>query len=154
MPAIITHHIFGEDASNLLPEGLLTCEEDLLAFLLGNQGPDPFWARIRTLPRRAKTCHVLANAMHSSHIVDTFLVLRDCAAHVRDDDKTITKKVMRAVTDNGPQQPNSPRPEVIENLFTFLKIASSQDTYDYFNEKWNDCTLRYGDMKKQIAKDL
>lgn len=91
MPAIITHHIFGEDASNLLPEGLLTCEEDLLAFLLGNQGPDPFWARIRTLPRRAKTCHVLANAMHSSHIVDTFLVLRDCAAHVRDDDKTIAR---------------------------------------------------------------
>ncbi|MBQ3741699.1 MAG: tryptophan--tRNA ligase [Prevotella sp.] len=74
--------------------------------------------------------------------------------YLRDDDKTITKKVMRAVTDNGPQQPNSPRPEVIENLFTFLKIASSQDTYDYFNEKWNDCTLRYGDMKKQIAKDL
>ena len=74
--------------------------------------------------------------------------------YLRDDDKTITKKVMRAVTDNGPQQPNSPRPEVIENLFTFLKIASTQDTYDYFNEKWNDCTLRYGDMKKQIAKDL
>ena len=74
--------------------------------------------------------------------------------YLRDDDKTITKKVMKAVTDNGPQTPNSEKPEVIENLFTFLRIASTQDTYDYFNEKWNDCTLRYGDLKKQIAADL
>lgn len=74
--------------------------------------------------------------------------------YLRDDDKTITKKVMRAVTDNGPQTPNSPRPEVIENLFTFLRICSSPDTYQYFDEKWNDCTLRYGDLKKQIAQDL
>lgn len=74
--------------------------------------------------------------------------------YLRDDDKTITKKVMRAVTDNGPQTPNSPRPDVIENLFTFLKMASSSDTYQYFDEKWNDCTLRYGDLKKQIAQDL
>ena len=49
---------------------------------------------------------------------------------------------------------NSPKPEVIENLFTFLKICSTQDTYDFFNEKWNDCTLRYGDLKKQIAADI
>ena len=74
--------------------------------------------------------------------------------YLRDDDKTIRKKVMRAVTDNGPEQPNSQRPEVIENLFTFLRIASTKETYDYFDAKWNDCTLRYGDLKKQIADDL
>lgn len=74
--------------------------------------------------------------------------------YLRDDDKTITKKVMRAVTDNGPQEPNSQRPDVIENLFTFLRIVSTPDTYQYFDEKWNDCTLRYGDLKKQIAADL
>lgn len=74
--------------------------------------------------------------------------------YLRDDDKTITKKVMRAVTDSGPQAPNSPRPEAIENLFTFLRIASSEDTYRHFDEQWNNCTLRYGDLKKQIAHDL
>ncbi|MBP3726381.1 MAG: tryptophan--tRNA ligase [Bacteroidaceae bacterium] len=74
--------------------------------------------------------------------------------YLRDDDKVITKKVMRAVTDNGPQQPNSPRPEVIENLFTFLRICSAPDVYDHFDKQWNDCTLRYGDLKKQIAHDL
>lgn len=71
-----------------------------------------------------------------------------------EDDKAITKKVMRAVTDEGPQTPNSEKPEVIQNLFTLMKIASSEETYNYFDEKWNDCTLRYGDMKKQLAQDL
>ena len=27
-------------------------------------------------------------------------------------------------------------------------------TYRYFDEKWNECSIRYGDMKKQIAADL
>ena len=74
--------------------------------------------------------------------------------YLRDDDKTITKKVMKAVTDSGPQAPNSPKPEVIENLFTFLRIASTPVCYQYFDEQWNNCTLRYGDLKKQIAHDL
>ena len=74
--------------------------------------------------------------------------------YLRDDEKTITKKVMKAVTDAGPTEPNSPKPEVIENLFTFLRIASSPDTYQYFDEQWNNCTLRYGDLKKQIAHEL
>ncbi len=74
--------------------------------------------------------------------------------YLRDEDKTISKKVMKAVTDMGPQTPNSEKPEVIENLFTFLRLCSTEDTYQYFDEKWNDCTLRYGDLKKQIAADL
>ena len=61
---------------------------------------------------------------------------------------------MKAVTDMGPQEPNSERPEIIENLFTFLQLCSNQEAYDYFDEKWKDCTLRYGDLKKQIAADL
>ncbi len=74
--------------------------------------------------------------------------------YLHDDDKTISKKVMKAVTDSGPTEPNSEKPEVIQNLFTFLDIVSTKDTYDYFNEKWNDCSIRYGDLKKQIAEDL
>lgn len=71
-----------------------------------------------------------------------------------DDAKTITKKVMKAVTDSGPTTPNSPKPEVIANLFQFLNIVSLPETYDYFNEKWNNCSIRYGDLKKQIAADI
>ncbi|MFZ1235445.1 MAG: tryptophan--tRNA ligase [Prevotella sp.] len=74
--------------------------------------------------------------------------------YLHDDEKTISKKVMRAVTDSGPQGLNSEKPEVIENLFTFLKLVSTTDSYDYFNDKWNDGTIRYGDLKKQIAADI
>ena len=71
-----------------------------------------------------------------------------------EDEKTVRKKVMRAVTDNGPQEPNSPKPEVIQNLFTMMSIVSAPETVKFFNEKWNDCTLRYGDMKKQLAEAM
>ena len=74
--------------------------------------------------------------------------------YLMDDEATIKKKVMKAVTDQGPQEPNSTRPEVIENLFTFLSIVSTPDTYQYFDEKWNDCSIRYGDLKKQLAADI
>lgn len=71
-----------------------------------------------------------------------------------DDANSIRKKVMKAVTDMGPQAPNSEKPEVIKNLFTFLSLLSTPDTYTYFNDKWNDCSIRYGDLKKQIAEDV
>ena len=74
--------------------------------------------------------------------------------YLMDDEKTIKKKVMKAVTDAGPQAMNSDKPEVIKNLFTFMDIVSTPDTYEYFNDKWNSCEIRYGDMKKQLAEDI
>jgi len=43
------------------------------------------------------------------------------AIYLIDDAATIRKKVMKAVTDSGPTQPNSEKPEAIANLFTMLK---------------------------------
>lgn len=74
--------------------------------------------------------------------------------YLYDDEKTITKKVMKAVTDSGPSEPDSPMPEVIANLFTLLRLVSTPDTVEYFTEKWNDCSIRYGDLKKQLAQDI
>ena len=71
-----------------------------------------------------------------------------------DEDKVIKKKVMKALTDNGPEVPNSPKPDFIQNLFTFLQICSSQEVYDHFEAQWNDCSIRYSELKKQIAEDL
>ena len=76
------------------------------------------------------------------------------AIYLVDDAKTISKKVMRAVTDAGPTEPNSPKPEPIENLFTLMEIVSSEEVYKHFNDAYNDCTIRYGDMKKQLAEDI
>jgi tryptophanyl-tRNA synthetase len=76
------------------------------------------------------------------------------AVFLIDEPKMIEKKVMRAVTDSGPTEPNSKKPEAIENLFTLLKVVSKQDTVNYFEGKYNDCTIRYGDLKKQLAQDI
>ena len=76
------------------------------------------------------------------------------AIYLIDDEKTIKKKVMKAVTDQGPTEPNSEKPAPIQNLFTMMEIVSTKDTYDYFNEKYNNCEIRYGDMKKQLAVDI
>lgn len=76
------------------------------------------------------------------------------AIYLVDDAAVIRKKVMKAVTDSGPTEPNSVKPEVIQNLFTLMDVVSSKDTYDYFNEKYNNCEIRYGDLKKQLAEDI
>lgn len=76
------------------------------------------------------------------------------AIYLVDDEKTIHKKVMRAVTDSGPTEMNQQKPEAIQNLFTLMEIVSAPDTYNFFNDKYNACEIRYGDMKKQLAADI
>ena len=71
-----------------------------------------------------------------------------------DDDATITKKVKKALTVSGPTEPCSEKPECIQNLFTFLEICSSPEVNAYFNEQWNNCAIRFGDLKMQLAEDL
>ncbi|NCB09175.1 MAG: tryptophan--tRNA ligase [Bacteroidia bacterium] len=76
------------------------------------------------------------------------------AINLYDDPKEIRKKVMRAVTDSGPTEMNQQKPEPIQNLFTLLDIVSKPDVATHFNELYNKCEIRYGDMKKQLADDI
>jgi tryptophanyl-tRNA synthetase len=71
-----------------------------------------------------------------------------------DDAKSLEKKVMRAVTDAGPTQMNQEMPEPVKNLFTILEVVSDAATVVAFRDKYNDCTIRYGDLKKQLAQDI
>jgi len=71
-----------------------------------------------------------------------------------EDPKDIRKKVMRAVTDAGPTEPNSKKTEAVENLFTLLKIVSTPQVVSQFDAAYNDCSIRYGDLKKQLAEDI
>ena len=71
-----------------------------------------------------------------------------------DDPKVLRKKVMRAVTDEGPKEPNSPMSEPIANLFTLLELTSTPDVVKHFRDAYADCSIRYGDLKKQIAEDI
>lgn len=74
--------------------------------------------------------------------------------YLSDDDDSIRKKVMRAKTDSGPVEKNSEKPDYIENLFLLMKLVSSEDAVKKFDEDFNNCSIRYGDMKKQLAEDM
>ena len=76
------------------------------------------------------------------------------AINLYEDPKSIRKKVMRAVTDSGPTEMNQEKPEAVQNLFTLLDIVSTPDTVAHFNEVYNKCEIRYGDLKKQLAEDI
>ncbi|HUM47981.1 MAG TPA: tryptophan--tRNA ligase, partial [Chitinophagales bacterium] len=76
------------------------------------------------------------------------------AVFLVDEPEVIRKKMMKAVTDSGPTQPNQEKPEVIQNLFTLLQLVAAQDTVQHFEDAWNNCTIRYGDLKKQLAEDM
>jgi tryptophanyl-tRNA synthetase len=74
--------------------------------------------------------------------------------YLADDDDMIRKKVMKAKTDGGPTEPNSVKPDYIENIFNLMKLVSNQDVIDKWESDYNGCSIRYGDMKKQLAEDM
>ena len=71
-----------------------------------------------------------------------------------DEPKALRKKVMRAVTDEGPQAPDSPMSEPVANLFSLLELTSAPEVVESFRKSYADCSIRYGDLKKQLAEDI
>ena len=71
-----------------------------------------------------------------------------------DEEKVLRKKVMRAVTDEGPKVPNSPVSQPIENLFTLMELTSAPEVIQQYRDAYADCSIRYGDLKKQLAEDI
>ena len=74
--------------------------------------------------------------------------------YLADDDDLIRKKVMKAKTDSGPTENNSPKPVYIENIFLLMNLVSSKDVIKKYEDDYNSCNIRYGDMKKQLAEDM
>ncbi len=71
-----------------------------------------------------------------------------------DEPAVIRKKVMKAVTDTGPKELDSPVLEPVNNLFTLMSVVSKPDTLNFFKEQYSSCSIRYGDLKKQLAEDI
>src|SRR6202012_1043618 len=74
--------------------------------------------------------------------------------YLSDDDELIRKKVMKAKTDGGPAEKNSVKPDYIENIFSLMKLVSSSEVISKYGADFDNCTIRYGDMKKQLAEDM
>jgi len=74
--------------------------------------------------------------------------------YLADDDDLIRKKIMKAKTDSGPTQPGSVKPDYIEGLFNLMKLVSTPEILNTFDADFDNCRIRYGDMKKQLAEDM
>jgi tryptophanyl-tRNA synthetase len=74
--------------------------------------------------------------------------------YLADEDDMIRKKVMKAKTDQGPTENNSQKPDYIENIFQLMKLVSEEEVLNKFEADYNNCVIRYGDMKKQLAEDM
>ena len=71
-----------------------------------------------------------------------------------DEEKALRKKVMRAVTDEGPKEPNQPISEPVQNLLTLMELTSAPEIVQSYRDAYADCSIRYGDLKKQLAEDI
>ena len=74
--------------------------------------------------------------------------------YLADSDELIRKKVMKAKTDAGPTEHNSEMPDYIQNIFQLMHLVSRPEITDTYRSAYNNCTIRYGDMKKQLAEDM
>jgi len=71
-----------------------------------------------------------------------------------DEDDVIRRKVMKAKTDSGPTEKGMPKPDYIENLFHLMQLVSNYEVVAEYEGQYENCSIRYGDMKKQLAEDM
>ncbi|MFZ4796480.1 MAG: tryptophan--tRNA ligase [Bacteroidia bacterium] len=74
--------------------------------------------------------------------------------NLNDDDVTVRKKIMKAVSDVSPIEPNSTPSQAVQNLFDLMNLVSSNEINNHYKTTFADCSIRYGDMKKQLAEDM
>lgn len=74
--------------------------------------------------------------------------------YLADENEVIRKKVMKAKSDAGPASANEEMPDYIQNLFALMALVSEESTIQKFRDDFNKASIRYGDMKKQLAEDM
>ncbi len=74
--------------------------------------------------------------------------------YLSDEDDVILKKVMKAKTDSGPSEKYSIMPEYIQNIFLLMKLVSEEAVMNKYKDDFNQCRIKYGELKKQLADDM
>ena len=74
--------------------------------------------------------------------------------YLSDDDDLIRAKVKKAKMDAGPKEMNSTKSPEVENIFLLLALVSAEETVRKFEEAYNNCTIKYGDLKAQLGTDM
>lgn len=89
MPALITHSLFAEETLPYLPHELFSNGEEQRAYILGSQGPDPFFCRWTGPVTHNHTCHVLADQMHAEKVAAALESLRAAVLALPKEDQGI-----------------------------------------------------------------
>ncbi|MBL7733043.1 MAG: tryptophan--tRNA ligase [Chitinophagaceae bacterium] len=79
---------------------------------------------------------------------------QNATLYLSDSDELIRSKVKKAKTDSGPTEPDSVKPDIIENVFSLLKLVSAAEVVEKYESDFNNCTIRYGDLKQQLGEDM
>lgn len=74
--------------------------------------------------------------------------------YLSDSDEAIRKKIMKAKTDSGPVEPGAEMPDYIRNLFLLMELVGGDGVAQTYRDAYYNNSIRYGDMKKQLAEDM
>ncbi|RYY48637.1 MAG: tryptophan--tRNA ligase [Chitinophagaceae bacterium] len=74
--------------------------------------------------------------------------------YLADSDDAIRNKIKKAKTDTAPTEANSEQPENIKNLFSLLNLVSDKAVVQKFENDFNNCVIRFGDLKSQLGEDM
>jgi tryptophanyl-tRNA synthetase len=73
--------------------------------------------------------------------------------YLSDDDDTIRKKISKAKTESGGVA-GAPMPDSVKNLFLLLGLVCSKEVVALYEGQYQAGTIRYGDMKKELAEGM
>lgn len=93
MPAIITHHLFGTAIQSRLGEDAFPTNDELSAFLLGNQGPDPLFYIV--FSRKMIEVKRLGSDMHQRNMARSLDAMREFARALTGDSKSIADAYLK-----------------------------------------------------------
>ncbi len=72
--------------------------------------------------------------------------------NLADSPRTIEKKIMAAITDEGPKGDKLPEKGPIYNLFALLRLFGDKKTVKKFEKKYLEKSLKYVELKKALVK--
>lgn len=79
---------------------------------------------------------------------------QNATLYLADSDEQIRAKIKKAKMDAGPKEKNTPMSPEVENVFLLLKLVSTADVVQKFEEDYANATIRYGDLKAQLGEDM
>lgn len=79
---------------------------------------------------------------------------QNATIYLSDEDEDIRRKIRKAKTDTLPPESETEMSEPVCNLFTLLRLVSESAVVENFEAAFRDRSLRFGDMKEQLAEDM